>query len=118
MSVRSRSAAPRPCTKIVAAIFGTLFLIALLSVPVTTKSSQIRQDPKSNIITRTTYPRNTTMFLPSYLTAKARAAEAGDIRLRSAQWTGTIGVVVVLGIFDYLVFCRLLRRRRRVPEEP
>ena len=58
------------------------------------------------------------MFLPSYLSAKARTAETGDIRLRSAQWVGTLAIVAVLGVFDYFVFCRLLRRKRRIPEEP
>jgi hypothetical protein len=108
---------PGPCARLFLAAFGTLFLIAVLAVPVTTKSSQVRQDPQSNIVIRTTYPRYTTMFLPGYLTAKARASEAEDIRLRSAQWFGTMGVVVFLGILDYFVCCRLLRRRRRAPGE-
>ncbi len=118
MSVRFRRGAPQPCTKVVAAVFGTLFLIALLSVPVTTRTSQDRRDPASSIVIRTTYPRNTTMFLPSYLSAKAHTAETGDVRLRPAQWVGTLAIIAVLGVFDYFVFCRLLRRKRRIPEEP
>jgi hypothetical protein len=85
-------------------------MIALLSVPVTTRTSQDRQDPQSNIFVRTTYPRNTTMFLPGYLSAKARTADSGNIRLRAAKWIGTMAIALILGIFDYLVFCRMLRR--------
>jgi hypothetical protein len=79
----------------VAAVFGSAFLIALLSVPVTTTTARLHQDQGSNIVFKTTYPRNTTMFLPRYLSARARSAENGAIRLRSAQWTGTMAVIIV-----------------------
>ena len=111
--MRSVRALPGPCAKVILAVFGTMFLIALLSVPVTTKSFQLRQDPESNIVTRMTYPRNSTMFLPGYLSAKARSREAGDVRVRSTQWVAAMAIVLVLGVFDYVIFCRLLRRRRR-----
>jgi len=58
------------------------------------------------------------MFLPRYLSAGARLGEGQGVDLRSEQWLGTMAIVVVLGVFDYLVFCRLLRRpRRRAGEE-
>jgi len=53
------------------------------------------------------------MFLPRYLAAKGRPGDAGDVRVRSTQWVGTMAIVLVLGVFDYVVICRLLRRRRR-----
>ena len=105
--------APGPCAKIVWTVFGSLFLIALLSVPVTTKISRLRQDPDSNIVYKTTYPRNSRMFLPHYLSARAHAAGHGGLRVRTAQWIGTMTIIAVLGIFDDVVFCRLWRRRRR-----
>ena len=108
-----RTCHPGPCARIVAAVFGSVFLIALLSVPVTTTTSRLHQDPGSAVIFKTTYPRNTTMFLPRYLSARARSGENGSIRLRAAQWTGTMAIVAVLGVFDYLVFCCLLRRKSR-----
>lgn len=52
------------------------------------------------------------MFLPSYLAAKARAGK-GEVRVRSAQWVGTMAVVAVLGVFDSFALCRILRRSRR-----
>lgn len=102
-----------PCARIVAAVFGTIFLIALLAVPVTTSTSRLRQDPGSNMVTRTTYPRKATMFLPMYLSKKARPDKSGAVELRAVQWAGTMGIVAILGLFDYVIFCRVLRRPRR-----
>jgi hypothetical protein len=99
-----------PCARIVIALFGSLFLIALLSVPVTTTTSSLRTDPYSRVIIRTTHSRNTRLFLPQYLSMKADPPAGTTIRARTSQWTATIAIVFVLGIFDYLVFCRLLRR--------
>jgi hypothetical protein len=113
MSARAGRASPGPCAKVVLWVFGSLFLIALLSVPVTTKTSQVRQAPDSNLIVRTTFPRNSTMFLPQYLAVKGRPGGAGDVQVRSTQWVGTMAIVLVLGVFDYVVICRLLWRRRR-----
>jgi hypothetical protein len=102
---------PGPCAKAVLAVFGSFFLIALLSVPVTTTTSRIRQDEGSNIVVRTTYPRNSTMFLPRYLALRTKPPEGTTIRARSTQWIATMAIVLVLGILDHFVFCRLLRRR-------
>jgi hypothetical protein len=108
----------RPCAKIVAAVFGTLFLIAFLAVPVTTTTSRVRQDPGSNMVTRTTYPRKATMFLPRVLSARARRGEDREVHVRTTQWVATMAIIAVLGLFDYGVFCRLLRRPRRPDDEP
>jgi hypothetical protein len=118
MSEGSIRPSPGSCAKVVLAVFGTLFLIALLAVPVTIKTSQLRQDKESNIVVRTIYPRNSTMFLPHYLAVRARSDDNGDVHVRSAQWVGTMVIVAILGVFDYVVFCRLMRRRRRTTEEP
>jgi hypothetical protein len=109
---------PGPCARIVAAVFGSALLIAFLAVPVTTTTVSERAEPGSLLVVRTTTPRSTTMFLPQYLSAGVRSGENGAIRLRSAQWVGTMAIIVILGIFDYFVFCRLLRRRRPLTAEP
>jgi hypothetical protein len=98
-------------------LFGSLFLIALLAVPVTTRTAQLRRDPSSSLVFKTTYPRNARMFLPSYLAVKDHTKDGAAVRVRSAQWIGTMTIIVLLGIFDYVVFCRLWKRRRPVPEE-
>ncbi len=117
MSAGSTRSSPGPCAKLFLAVFGSLFLIALLSVPVTTRTLELRQDPGSNVVFKTIYPRNTRMFLPRYLSVRARSADDGDVHVRSVQWIGTIAIIAVLGAFDYFIFCRLLRRRRRPVEE-
>lgn len=117
MSAAAGRSPSGPCAKAVLTFFGSLFLIALLAVPVTTRTSQVRQDKSSNLVFRTTYPRKTTMFLPSYLAARSHSKDAAAVRVRSAQWIGTMAIIAVLGVFDYVVFCRLWKRRRRVPDE-
>jgi hypothetical protein len=102
----------RACPRTVLTIFGLLFLIALLAVPVVTTESRLREDPVTKIVTRTTFPRNTTMFLPRALTSGGRNDAAGAVRVRAAQWAATLGIVAFLGLLDYGLFCRLLRRRR------
>lgn len=108
----SSAASNGPCAKIVLAVFGGFFLIALLAVPVTTTESSLREDAGSRLIFRTTYPRNSTMFLPSCLAAKA-GPKGGEVRVRSAQWLGTMAIILVLGVFDHLVLCRMWRRSGR-----
>jgi hypothetical protein len=55
------------------------------------------------------------MSLPRYLSARARQGEGRGVDLRSEQWIGTMAIIVVLGVFDYLFFCRLRRRPRLFP---
>ena len=111
---------PGPCAKAVLAVFGSFFLIALLSVPVTTTTSRTRQEEGSNLVVRTTYPRETSMFLPQYLSMKARPPAGTTVSLRPTPWIAMMVLVAVLGIVDYVVFCRLLcwGRRRAQDSEP
>jgi len=111
---------PGPCAKAVLAVFGSFFLIALLSVPVTTTTSRTRQDEGSNLVVRTTYPRETSMFLPQYLSMRAHPPAGTTVRLRPTPWVVMMVIVVVLGLVDYVFFCRLLcwGRRRAQDSEP
>lgn len=115
MSAEFPRISPGPCAKVFLAVFGGLFLIALLSVPVTTRTSELRRDPGSNVIFKTTYPRKATMFLPRYLSVRAKGPGTGAVRPRSAQWLVTLAIIAFLGIFDYVLVCRVLIRSRRVP---
>lgn len=114
-----REKAPgRPCARIVLGLFGGLFLIALLSVPVTTRTARLRQDPASLLILKTTYPRNERLFLPAYLSRRANPEKGREVKLQAAQWLGTMGIVAVLGLADFFIICRLLRRPRRSVPPP
>ncbi len=101
-----------PCAKLVLAVFGSLFLITFLSVPVTTTSSKTRQDQGSLLVVRTTYPRKGRMFLPAYLTMGREARQARGVSIRTTEWIVPMGIMLVLGVFDYFVVCRLLWRPR------
>ncbi|MBP1660583.1 MAG: hypothetical protein H6P95_1775 [Candidatus Aminicenantes bacterium] len=115
MSAAAGRSSSGPCPKIVLAVFGAAFLIALLSVPVTVRTSELRRDPGSNIIVKTTYPRKARMFLPRYLSARAHAKESGAPRLRSALWFATLAIIAALWAFDHVLICLVLRARRRSP---
>jgi hypothetical protein len=107
---------PGPCAKFVIALFGSLFLLALLFVPCTTTTSALRTDPISKVVIRTTHPRNSYVFLPQYLSMISRPGEGSTVHVRSFQWSAFMIIIVILGLFDYTVFCRLLRRTRRPAE--
>jgi len=113
MSAAAGRSPSGPCPKVVLAVFGALFLIALLSVPVTTRTSELRRDAGSNVIFKTTYPRKARMFLPRYLSAKAHARGIEAPRLRSGQWFATLAIIAALGVFDYVLICLVLMPRRR-----
>ena len=113
MSAGSPRSSPWPCAKLCLAIFGSLFLIALLSVPVTTRTSELRRDPGSNVVLKTTFPRKARMFLPRYLSARSHARGSEAPRLRSTQWFATLAIIAALGAFDYVLICLVLRPRRR-----
>lgn len=102
-----------PCAKLVLGVFGSLFLITLLSVPVTTSSSKTRQDQGSLLVVRTTYPRKGRMFLPTYLTMGNEARRARGVRVRTTQWIVPMAIMLVLGVVDYFIICRLLWRPRQ-----
>ncbi|MCK7490062.1 MAG: hypothetical protein MZU79_07450 [Anaerotruncus sp.] len=66
---------------------GPFFLIALLSVPVTTTTSRTRQDEGSNLVVRTTYPRRGHDVPAPVSLVRARPPKAGTaVRVRATQW--------------------------------
>ena len=111
--MRLRRPRPEHCAKLVFGVFGYLFLMAFLFVPCTTTTSSLRTDPHSQVVIRTTHPRNSYIFLPQYLSMKSHPLEGRTVRVRSFQWSAFMVIVVILGLFDYAVFCRLLQRKRR-----
>ena len=112
----SKKLRPRPCAKFMLALFGSLFLIALFNVPVTTTTESFRSDPKSLVVFRTTHPRKAHLFLPQYLSWRAQPPKGTTVRARASQWVGFMAIVAALGLFDYAVFCRLLQRGPKLGE--
>jgi hypothetical protein len=103
---------PGPCAKFVLGLFGYLFLMAFIFVPCTTTTSSLRTEPNSQVVMRTTHPRNSYIFLPQYLSMKAHPRKGRTVRARSFQWAVFMIIVAALGLFDYAIFCRLFRRKR------
>jgi hypothetical protein len=101
-----------PCARTIAAAFGVMALIAFLAVPVVKTELRLREDPVTKMVTRTTFPRQTTMFLPRVLASNERHGPQRTVRVRTTQWLVTLAIVGFLGLLDYGLFCRLLRRRR------
>ncbi len=114
--MKTRRPRPGRCTKFVIALFGSLFLLAFLFVPCTTTTSVLRTDPYTKVVIRTTHPRNSSIFLPRYLSMRSHPEEGRTVSAPSFQWSAFMIIVAVLGLFDYAVFCRLLRRRRKRSE--
>jgi hypothetical protein len=99
------------CTKTVGSIFGGLFLAAVIFVPCTVTRTVISLDTTSRVYIRKTIPRNTHLFLPSYLAAR-RASPGRKVEARTTQWVGYASLFAVLGVLEYFVFCRRRKRPR------
>ncbi len=110
MKIIERIRAIPKCTRAVVALFGWLFLMALFFVPVTTVETRMELRIGDGVYVRKTIPRNSYMFLPSYLKAVSQPKNA--ITPRSTQWYSFMGIVAIVGFIDYFLFCRFLRRRR------
>jgi hypothetical protein len=99
------------CTKAVAGVFGGLFVMAVLIVPCSRTISNEKPDPSGRLVYKTTISKSTYLFLPQYLSARARTEGGSEIvRLKSRQWLAVMTIVAFLGILDYLLFCRILGR--------
>ena len=116
MNLKIRRPRPGRCARFVIGFFGSLFLLAFLFVPCTTTTSSVRTDPISKVVIRTTHPQNSHIFLPQYLSLRSHPKEGQTVRPRFSQWSALMIIIAVLGLFDYAVCCRLLRRTHKRPE--
>jgi hypothetical protein len=106
------------CGKRILAGFGLLLAAAILAVPYREADVVVTQEGRrATFATRTTTVNEGYMFLPRFL--KRRGDWSSPLTraerhtaLRTGLYTAEIGVVIILGIGDYLIFCRWLRRRR------
>jgi hypothetical protein len=104
------------CGRKILFIFGGLLVAAgFLFIPYrqTTTSTQYNS---SGIGTRTTYVNNGFMNLPLFLRVRGKqiSARTGAMittTLRARMFAYEIGGIVVLGAFDYILFCARIRRK-------
>lgn len=108
----------RSCGKRILAGFGLLLAAAILAVPYREADVIVTQEGRrATFATRTTTVNEGYMVLPRFLQRRGdwssplTRAERHTV-LRSGLYAAESGVVLALGIGDYLIFCRWLRRRR------
>lgn len=110
-----------PCRKKVGIIFGGLIFLALLLVPYRETKVDVSRITSTVLARRVTTVTNGHMFLPRFLKTRGRweAPATGQQRttvLNTKLFVGEIAVLLFLAVFDDLVFCVWVRRRRRTVE--
>ncbi len=106
------------CTKNIVLIFGILFLLVVLIVPYNSSHVSFELDSRSKDILKVTKKKSGYIFLPDYLKHRARMNSDEETRdfyhLNTALFTAEIGLILFLGFLDYFLFCRFLRKRRKI----
>lgn len=110
-----------PCGKKVAVIFGFLILLAVLFVPYKETKINISRMSSSLLARRITTTSSGHMFLPRFFKLRGHwtSQATGEKRhtlLNAKLLVGEIAVLLFLAVFDHLVFCVWIRRRRAVPK--
>ncbi len=108
-----------PCRKKVAVVFGFLILLAILFVPYKETKVDVSRITSTVLARRITTVTNGHMFLPRFLKNRGHwvSQTTGHQRttiLNTTLFAGEISVLLFLAIFDDLVFCVWMRRRRKV----
>ncbi len=109
------------CTKNIVLIFGILFLLAVLFVPFNSSHVSFELDSRSKDVLKVTQKKSGCIFLPTYLKHRARMDSDEETRdfyhLKSALLAAEIGLILFLGLLDYFLFCRFLRKRRKITSD-
>ncbi|MCX6562872.1 MAG: hypothetical protein NTU60_04615 [Candidatus Aminicenantes bacterium] len=106
-----------PCGKKIVVIFVFLLLLVLLFVPYRETRINIYQGSASLLARRITTTSSGHMFLPRFLKLRGHwtSQATGEQRhtlLNTTLFAGEIAVLLFLAVFDHLVFCVWIRRRR------
>jgi len=96
-------------------------LLVLLFVPYRETRINIYQGSASLLARRITTTSSGHMFLPRFFKLRGHwtSQATGEKRhtlLNAKLFAGEIAVLLFLAVFDHLVFCVWIRRRRRLPE--
>ncbi|MFQ6069238.1 MAG: hypothetical protein ACE5LC_01790 [Candidatus Aminicenantales bacterium] len=109
------------CGKRIFLFFGMLLIIALLFVPYKSTHTRIKNTygPYSGIKSKTTTTKSGYAFLAKLFSSKPFESSYTETRLETNRLNTKlflieIGVIVFLAGFDYLLFCFLPRKKRRV----
>lgn len=106
------------CAKNIVLIFGILFLLAVLIVPYNSSHVSFELDSRSKDILKVTKNQSGYIFLPTYLILRARMNSDDETRdfyhLNTVLFAAEIVLILFLGLLDYFLFCRFLRKRRKI----
>ncbi|MGD8536712.1 MAG: hypothetical protein PVF66_12760 [Candidatus Aminicenantes bacterium] len=109
------------CTKNIVLIFGILLLLAVLIVPYNSSHISFELDSRSKNVLKVTQNKSGYIFLPKYLILRARMDSDEETRdfyhLNTFFLTAEIVLILFLGFLDYFLFCRFLRKRRKMEEK-
>ena len=105
------------CSKKTLAAFGTLLALACLIVPYRETHASIERTSDA-LARRISTQEQGFMFLPSFIKNSGRWISVDRrherwVRLDRAHYATQIGVVGVIGVFDYLLLCVWLPGRKR-----
>ena len=106
------------CTKNIVLIFGILFLLAVLIVPYDSSHVSFELDSRSKDVLKVTTNQNGYIFLPTYLILRARMGSDDETRdfyhINLVLLAVEIVLILFLGFLDYFLFCRFLRKHRKI----
>lgn len=109
------------CTKNIVLIFGILLLLAVLFVPYKSSHVSFELDSRSKDILKVTKNKRGYIFLPSYLILRARMDSDDETKdfyhLNISLLAAEIILILFMGLLDYFLFCRFLRKRRKIEED-
>jgi hypothetical protein len=108
------------CLKKIVVILGGILLLVILFVPYTSRHVIEQGERGSVLVFRTTTKGRGYMFLPKFLKARAANGVIRDIQDRRRDYYelnqktlgAEIGVVLAIGVLDYLFFCRRRNERK------
>jgi hypothetical protein len=104
-----------PCRKRVLRIFGLLTLLVLLVPPYREIRINRYQERGSVLVRRVTTGGRGFMLLPQFLKLRGqsisgKSREERRISLNESMFFSELGVVAILGLFDYFVLCSFRKR--------
>ncbi len=106
------------CTKNIVLIFGILFFLAVLFVPYNSSHVSFELDSRSKDVLKVTQKKSGYIFLPTYLIFRAQMDSGDETRdfyhLNTVMLAAEIVLILFLGLLDYFLFCRFLRKRRKI----
>lgn len=107
----------KSCTRKILLIFGILLIFALLFIPYRSTHIKYQVDPHSFASYKITSHKSGYMFVFKYLKHKPNkksvpGTDQDSYFLNKTLFLIELIIIIVLGPFDYVLFCIVLRKRK------